>query len=100
MKTKILKAFLMSVLISGTFGTSFVQAAVPSDFGNEVDCVAAGYAWTTNSQGNNLRCRANAFDSPRSYDNQADCEAAGYFWSPNRGGNNLRCRLNNFVSNF
>jgi hypothetical protein len=100
MKTKILMAFLTSVLIGGTFGSTFVQAAVPSDFDNAAACVAAGYSWSGNGQGNNIRCRATPNDRARDYNNAGDCVAAGYFWSPNNRGTNLRCRLNNFVSNF
>jgi hypothetical protein len=100
MKTKILMAFLTSVLIGGTFGSTFVQAAVPSDFDNEVACEGAGFSWSGNLGGNRIRCRFTDNAIPRDYTNEADCSAAGYFWSPNRQGINLKCRLNNFtVSN-
>jgi hypothetical protein len=100
MKTKILMAFLTSVLIGGTFGSTFAQAAVPSDFDNQTACENNGFSWSGNGQGNNVRCRFTENAIPRDYDNEADCTAAGYFWSPNSNGVNLRCRLNNFnVSN-
>jgi len=100
MKTKILMAFLTSVLIGGTFGSTFVQAAVPSEFDNQTACENNGFSWSGNGQGNNVRCRFTENAIPRDFVTSETCTAAGYFWSPNSQGNNERCRLKNFnVSN-
>lgn len=64
MKTKILKTFLISVLVAGTFGTAFAQQG-PGSFDNKEACEEAGFFWSLNSQGNGgLQCRKEDYIGP------------------------------------
>jgi hypothetical protein len=92
MKTKILKAFIISVLVGGTFGSAFAQDnPKPRKIDNKVDCLEAGFYWTS------VGCRRNS--RPGLYTTQVECLAAGFFWSLNsKGKGKVKCRTQNYVS--
>jgi len=69
MKTKILKTFLISALVAGTFGTAF------ADEGGKKKPKGPGY-----------------------YKDSGKCEDAGFYWSYNKNGKGkLKCRRHDYI---